>query len=65
MLHQRDPLQADSKAMESLINGETTRETIKCAYVGESVQCTHSVAHRALQRSILFGLAADVVEGEQ
>lgn len=28
-------------------------------------QYTHSVAHRALQRSILFGLAADVVEGEQ
>ena len=26
---------------------------------------THSVAHRGLQRSVLFGLAADVIEGEQ
>ena len=26
---------------------------------------THSVAHRALQRSVLFGLATDVIEGEQ
>lgn len=25
----------------------------------------HSVAHGALQRGVLFGLAADVVEGEQ
>lgn len=26
---------------------------------------THSVSHRGLQRSVLFGLAADVVEGEE
>lgn len=25
----------------------------------------HSVSHRALQRSVLFGLAADVVKGKQ
>lgn len=28
-------------------------------------RCTHGVAYGALQRSVLFGLAADVVEGEQ
>ncbi len=33
--------------------------------MGQLEECTHSVAHRALQRSVLFGLAADVVEGEQ
>lgn len=33
--------------------------------VGKLKKRTHSVAHRALQRSVLFGLAADVVEGEQ
>lgn len=30
-----------------------------------SQESTHSVAHGGLQRSVLFGLAADVVEGEQ
>ncbi len=33
--------------------------------VGQLKECTHGVAHRGLQRSVLFGLAADVVEGEQ
>ena len=33
--------------------------------VGQRKACTHGVAHRGLQRSILFGLAADVVKGEQ
>ena len=33
--------------------------------MGQLKECTHSVAHRALQRSILFWLAADVVEGEK
>lgn len=28
-------------------------------------ECTHRVAHRSLQRSVLFRLAADVVKGEQ
>lgn len=27
--------------------------------------CSHSVAHRSLQGSVLLGLAADVVKGEQ
>lgn len=30
-----------------------------------SQEHTHSVAHGGLQRSVLLGLAADVVEGEQ
>ena len=33
--------------------------------LGQLKECTHSVAHRGLQRSVLFGLAADVVKGEQ
>lgn len=33
--------------------------------MGQLKEYTHSVAYRALQRSVLFGLAADVVEGEQ
>lgn len=33
--------------------------------MGQLKECTHSIAHRGLQRSVLFGLAADVVEGEQ
>ncbi len=33
--------------------------------MGQLKECTHSVAHRALQRSVLLWLAADVVEGEQ
>lgn len=33
--------------------------------MGHLKECTHSVAHRGLQRSVLFGLAADVVKGKQ
>ena len=33
--------------------------------MGQLRESTHGVAHRSLQRSVLFGLAADVVEGEE
>lgn len=60
------------KDTRSLTDGKTTEGTIKeesvwvgKIHVGQRKECTHSVAHRAFQRSILFGLAADVVEGEK
>ena len=33
--------------------------------LGQLKEFTHCVAHRGLQRSVLFGLAADVVKGKQ
>lgn len=69
MLHQRDPLQAEKQRHT---DGKTTERIIKqvsswvgVLKVGQLKECTHSVTHRALQRSVLFGLAADVVKGEQ
>lgn len=40
-------------------------EWVKGLNVNQLKKFTHSVAHRGFQGSVLFGLAADVVEGEQ
>lgn len=71
MLHQRDPLQAERKARDLSPMARQQRELsnvgvwVGVLNVGQLKEYTHSVAYRALQRSVLFGLAADVVEGEQ
>lgn len=56
--------------MRSLTDGKTTEGTINIVWVevlnvGQLKEHAYSVAYRALQRSVLFGLATDVVEGEQ
>ena len=44
---------------------EPSRRGSAAAIVAVLACCTHGVSHRGLQRRVLLGLAADVVEGEE